>query len=219
MIYIYDILLNWTDTNKIYEFFEWDVNDNIEHIKRIGLIKVTSKQMSDIITHDIKVDNNLLEDIYNLTEVFKEKRVINLEYACLITDGNIVIAIEFDKDGNSLYKSRLLLDEEEEVLELSLKRDYYELNYSINNDNKAPNYLLTRKEEGIKRYLLQEIIDTYKEQNINKLKYIYSEYTNKVLNDTDLMYKELVSSLDFVLTSKHQKIYDLLKLSHTKKQV
>ena len=37
MIYIYDILLNFCDLNELYDFYEWNPNDNIENIKRIKI--------------------------------------------------------------------------------------------------------------------------------------------------------------------------------------
>ena len=33
MIYIYDILLNFIDGKRMYEFFEWNSEDVVEHIK------------------------------------------------------------------------------------------------------------------------------------------------------------------------------------------
>ena len=40
MIYIYDILLNFCDLNELYDFYEWNPNDNIENIKRIKMVHV-----------------------------------------------------------------------------------------------------------------------------------------------------------------------------------
>ena len=35
MIYIYDVLLNWFKKGKIMESFEWNTNDEIDHVKKI----------------------------------------------------------------------------------------------------------------------------------------------------------------------------------------
>ena len=39
MLYIYDILLNWC-RDKLYDFFEWEKTDKLEHVKKIPLIRV-----------------------------------------------------------------------------------------------------------------------------------------------------------------------------------
>jgi len=117
MINVYDIILNWTDQNKAYDFFEWDQNDDLEHIKKIHLFKVDYRLMHDLWYHTVKIDALFLESILRKTEVFFNKKIEKIEYGCLFSDGYKVIAVEFASDGTSIYKSSLLLDEEEEILE------------------------------------------------------------------------------------------------------
>lgn len=74
MVYIYDILLNWTDTEKIYEFFEWHPNDSIEHIKKIPLMKVSSKVLSDLKHCVLEVDSTIMEQLKNKSEIFCSKK-------------------------------------------------------------------------------------------------------------------------------------------------
>ena len=38
MNYIYDILLNFNDM--LYDFYDWNVKDNILHIRKIPLIQI-----------------------------------------------------------------------------------------------------------------------------------------------------------------------------------
>ena len=40
MIYIYDLLLNFIDGDRLIEFYEWDSKDGLEHIKKIPLFKI-----------------------------------------------------------------------------------------------------------------------------------------------------------------------------------
>ena len=37
MIYVYDLLLNFQDVDRLVEFFEWSDDDLLEHIKKIPL--------------------------------------------------------------------------------------------------------------------------------------------------------------------------------------
>ena len=61
MVYIYDIILNLTDDNRILEFFEWDQFDNIEHIKKIPLFRVNTSFIDDLINYEIKIEEDILK--------------------------------------------------------------------------------------------------------------------------------------------------------------
>ena len=63
MTYIYDILLNFTDENRIIEFFEWDDSDNLEHIKKIPVFRTSSKQLSELLNNQIIVEKEFLNKI------------------------------------------------------------------------------------------------------------------------------------------------------------
>ncbi len=218
MVYIYDVLLNWSDTDKIYEFFEWNNNDVIEHIKKIPLLKIGSNQMNDIVKHVIKIDKNLLNNLCNKCEIFYKRDTEVINYACLFTDGKKVIAIEFDEEGKSCYHSSLLLDEEMEILDISERIDCQVLKYQILRSYHVDAFF-TRQEESRKRYLLKELKATYQNKNYQKLNYLYAEYFDDELDDIDVIYKKFLESLKSDFNEKHQHIYQLLKLSHTKKQV
>ena len=53
MNYIYDILLNFNDI--YYDFYEWNISDNIEHIRKIPLFKISIKDMITIKNNYIKL--------------------------------------------------------------------------------------------------------------------------------------------------------------------
>ncbi len=215
MIYIYDVLLNFNDIDKIYEFYEWNMDDAVDHIKRIPLIKVDSKTMDDFVFGKVVVSKDFLELIYHKTEIFNKRKIVREDYISLFTDGRIVMAIEFNKDGESLYKSRLLLDEENEIANLSFKMDYLNIDYNVI-ERYIDNSYLTRNEKKIKNYLINEINSTYENKNYDKLKYLYVECFGKKSEDTKTMYHSLIDSMDITLNENHFKIYDLLKLSYKK---
>lgn len=218
MIYIYDILLNWTDNSKIYEFFEWNPNDSIEHIKKMPLVKVSSTALKDLKENLIAIDINFLDKIKNKSEIFCAKKKEEIEFACLFTDEKQVLAVEFDEEGKNLYRSYLLLDEELEILEIGERLDEQTIFYQVISPYEKYQYL-TRNEEIMRRYLLKELKNTYQSKNWNKLEYLYSEYFGKSNVDPKQMYQSLIDSLAIELNDRHHQIYKLLKLSHTKKQV
>ena len=52
MNYIYDVVLNYNEN--LYEFYDWNLNDDIIHIRRIPLIKIKRKSLLEIIKTKIK---------------------------------------------------------------------------------------------------------------------------------------------------------------------
>ena len=70
MIYIYDILLNFIDGKRMYEFFEWNSEDVVEHIKRIPMFRVSDRVMEDILNNNVTFSHKFMSDIENKTIVF-----------------------------------------------------------------------------------------------------------------------------------------------------
>jgi len=46
MNYIYDVVLNFQ--KEYYDFYDWNKNDNIYHMRKIPILKINSKQLLDI---------------------------------------------------------------------------------------------------------------------------------------------------------------------------
>ena len=61
MNYYYDVLLNFLDMN--VQFYEWDNMDNLEYYKRIPLVGVDSKTLSDFINNNVLVSKEFLNAI------------------------------------------------------------------------------------------------------------------------------------------------------------
>ncbi len=216
MLNVYDIILNLLDGNRIYEPFEWNKKDNIEHIKKIPMIRVTTNTLDDIINTTFVIDNNLLNNIYKKSEVYTDTGVSKIDYALLFTDTYKVVAVEFNKDGKSLFKSYLLLDEEEEILDLSNQIELKNINYKVlkKNINKC---LLTREEEFRKNYLLKELKIAYKKKKYEKINYLYEEIYPKDKKTLLDKYKILLDEIESNYSEKYNKLYNIVKLTHKKK--
>lgn len=218
MIYIYDILLNFCDSNEIYDFYEWNNNDEVENIKRIKLIHVDKKKFDDLLTYDGIIDKDFLSKIYRTCEVYTNRKAKILDYCSLFSDGERVIAIEFDSNGKPLFKSKLLLDEEEEIAILANNLELSQIIYKVNSKI-LNNRFFTRNEIVMRNYLIKEISDCYKKKNYQKLHYLYVEYYEKESSSYHKMYNDLINSMNDSLNEKHYNIYKLLKLMCKKKQV
>lgn len=203
MIYIYDILLNFCK-NKILEFYEWDKDDKIDHVKKIKLLKVDTKVMDDFLNYNITILDEKKEEMKNGMELFKNKQI---KRAMLFTDGYRVLAILFNERFKSIEKSKLLLEEELDVLDISQKLNIVDILYK--KTKKKEEIFLTRYEFEIKSYLEKEFHKAYKRKDIDKLKYIYMEYCNEDCMDIEKIYKQLQKSLEEI-NEKHIKIFDML---------
>lgn len=214
MIYIYDLLLNFQDVNRLVEFFEWSDQDILEHVKKIPLFRIKSIDMDNICFGNIKIDSSILEKIKKKTLLYKKKKTIT--YATLFCDLNRVIAVEFSNKGEIIAKSCLLLDEEMEVLDNCKDLEEEVLNYKVTNKKEEISFL-TRKEEFQQRYLLQEIKTLVDRKDEDKLIYLYEEIFGKdnisILNK----YNRLIEKLKNHFDNNCKKLYEVVRLSYSKK--
>lgn len=208
MTYIYDILLNLS--KELIEFFEWEDSDNIKYVKKIAVFKTSSKVIKDIIFNEIIFDNNF-------TKIIPKYEMNGMKSAgslCLLTDGLLVIGLLI-KESKPVLISRLLLDEEFEVLELANNLENTNIEYKIISEKPKSKNFLTRKEKTIKNKLNLEIDKLYEIKNEEKLIYLYYEFTNLECNNIDYIYKYIKDSLKN-FNDRHRKLYDILLLSDTK---
>lgn len=206
MNYYYDIVVNFQEKN--YRFYEWNENDEIEIIKKIPIFCVNTKTIKDIINNQIEVNSSFLEQIKNKTEI-KEKK---LEYVALFTTKNASIVLEFNKVGLAITRSYLQVEDECNILEILYTLPLYKLEYKIKNKIATINEL--RIEQELKKFLLIEIEELYKNKNIKKMQFLYNEWFKKDCNDINKIYLDIKEKLNHELTENEINIYNLIKLSH-----
>ncbi len=206
MVYIYDIILNFND--ELLEFFEWEDNDNIKYIKRLPLIRVEDKLIKDVLENNILFNNILLDQIKEKTIYYDN----NKKNYPVIVISNQDIAIAILVNNNSYKYSRLLLDEEYEVLNIASKLDITKVEYSII-EKKNINNNLTREERKIKSILSNEIDYLYNSNKLDKLNYYYYEYFNKINNNKEEVYKRLKDSLN-TINNNHLKLLEIVHLTN-----
>ena len=217
MVYIYDILVNFNDSY-LLDFFEWNMNDSIENLKKVRLYHISTNCMDELIENKVCVSNYFLEEIFKTCEVYTKNSIKTFPYVCLFSDGIRVLAIEFDSTGLSQEKSKLILEEEEDVLEIVEDMEVYDLSYNVVGREKT-RFFLTRKEVKMRKYLMTEIESAYHEKSYEKLKFLYEEYFETEGVNYQRMKDELISSMAVFFDSKHVYLYEMLKLSHKRKQI
>ena len=217
MNYIYDITLNF-NKNNLYEFYEWREDDVPEFILKIPIYKIDKNAFFDIRNNNIIVDKDFLITIFDKTEVYTEDAISLIRYAALFSDGNNVIGIEFDSSGNSYMKSNLSIDDESEVLEIIKDIKYTLLDYKVKNINNLQIKLLTRKEKEEEEYLLNRVNSMYKNNETEKLKYIFYELYNEKLDNLEKVYSKLINAVKNN-ESKVKRLLEIISLMENKKIV
>lgn len=214
MAYVYDILVNFNDTNRLVEFFEWSDDDIIEHLKRIPLFRVNSNVIEDFYNSRVVVSKDFLEDIYNLTVSYKNKD--NIMYACIFSDSNKAIAVEFNKEGLVICKSSFLLDEEDEILDTAYDMDTCNIDYECV-DLFDIDYYLTREEITRKNYLILEFDNLFKDNELDKFNYLYEEvFSTDKLNFNE-RYNKIIKDIELNYSDKYNELYNIVRLSYSKK--
>lgn len=215
MLNVYDILLNFLDGDRVYEFFEWSNKDDIEHIKKIPMIKVSTECLEDMMNHQVTVEKVFLKSIDKKCEVYTNDKVSVIDYAALFTDGFKVLGAEFSKDGKLLYRSFLLLDEEEEILEIGEELKITNIEYKKVGMNKKNNFL-TREEEYHRNYLVKELKYAYKKKMTEKINYLYEEIFPTSSKSFEEKYQLLMEDIERNFSDKHNELFKILKLTHKK---
>lgn len=202
MNYIYDITVNFNET--YYDFFEWNKNDQLLHIRKAPIFKVDTDDFNKIFNNIILL--NEYDKIANKTQTYGKKNK-NID-CCLFCDENNIIAIEFDEKGISTNISSITVEEELDILEcLKLKKK--EIDFKVLGKRKK--YHQTRYERKNKSYIKNFINNLSIETDEEKIKYLYFEYYNKFNNNT----KDALDKLkkDLVNNSLNEDIKYFLRLS------
>ena len=177
---IYDILVNF---KKIpYEFYEWNKEDDVKHVKKMPSIKVSDSALYDIFYNDAVVSKNFLDQIKDKTEIFFGRTVKKVKYACVIYNDVVALSILLNDNGEIIGKSKLLFDEEDVPLK--------EIDYNVIKKVKKISGL-TRREAKIVLLLSKYLDKIHESKKNDEIKYMYFECFNKVEEDNEKAYKNL----------------------------
>lgn len=214
MTFIYDVLLNFQDKNRLVEFFEWEDNDMLEHVKRIPLLRIPSVDMDHFCFSDVKVDKEFLNRIKGKVLLYKRKKTTF--YGCLFCDLNRVVAVEFSSSGEIIARSCLLLDEEDEVIESAKDLEVSSISYKVLKREGGCSFL-TREEEFERHYLYREFVSLFEEKNVDKLTYLYEEIFGVDNLDFSHKYQRIIQDLEVGFDQRYHKLFDIVQLSYSKK--
>lgn len=210
MNYVYDILSNFNQ--ELYDFYDWDKNDNFTHLRKVPSFRVSKEVLVDLMFKKVKIKGNLLKLIKDKTQMFTKEGVDVIEYCFIVSDSVNSLGVILDEDGVVYKRSKFLVSEELEINKCLKTSKIYNVEYNLLS-SKTHYSNMTRNEEKVTSLILNElelIMDS-----TDKIDYLYYEWfnTNKGKNK----YKKLVSSIKSSYTSKHEYILELLNLLKIKK--
>lgn len=212
MYYYYDVLLNFQDSDKLYEFYEWEETDEIDFIKKIPLFKIPSKTLKDLIKYQVIFETEFLNEIKKKTVLKSSSK--ELEYAFLVSDTKNALALELNVKGEVINRSKLLLSDEINLSEIMFTMKEIKLPYS--KKEKYPAIRELRQIENIKKLIKCEIDTLYESKNISKLKYLYLEWFNEYKEELDEIIKGMYKDLEENYSVNQKHIYEIIKHSYNK---
>ena len=204
MNYIYDVVLCFNKYNLNISFYEWNNDDSFTYIEKIPIYRITDIGMNEISNHLIKIDKDLLSNIYNKT--YSRDGLIN--YSLLVTDMNRVVGLKFSEEGLLIEKSDLLIDEEDAVIEECTLLDLDIFNYELL-DSYSDEMFLTRKEKYIKNSLIDELNYLYNNKKYDEINYLYYE----VFNDTKSIHNKYIDLVNLIGSNKCiDELFEVVKM-------
>lgn len=195
---LHDVWVNWFEGEEngynVPYFHEWRRQDKIELLDQIPLLYI-EESLYQYIENDMQdIPKALLDKIYRQAYMRRgmERKVI--DYACVITDGNDIIA--FDTIGYQIpiRKSRLIPRQERHIYDIikdlkkrrfhfeQHKKEYHLLSMS-------PKLIigLTRRERQLKQLLMMALDQLRTSAHLDELRYWLTEWDPKQYSEIRYM--------------------------------
>lgn len=195
MNYIYNILACLD--KRCLDTFEWS-NNEIVSINKTLLFRFDDATF--LLNNNVIVSKDFLNKIKGKT---KGNRYI--KYGCMLSNYDIAIFCVFDEDGNIIYKSKMLYNEEQEAICISNTQNNLE-NFIVSDSSDSYNYLLTVDENEKETFVRGELDRLLDRQLYDKIEYLYFEcfgnnkkYNEDILNEINKnFYVILDKAYDFL---------------------
>jgi len=207
MHYYFDVLVNLDET--LWEFYEWEQNDNLVPIKKVPLIRVKEKDIENFMKYQVTFDETWLEKYIDKTTLKNQKEKIT----CLLfssTKNNILL--ELNKKGEVIGKSKLLIEDDNNCNEMSFTEKETNISYEIGPKIKVEKEFRQAKKE--KKLIEIELETIKKTNNIKKCSYLYYEWFGGFETNLEKMILEMKEELKKDYTLKLHEISLLIKMSY-----
>ncbi|SDL98342.1 YjbA family protein [Sediminibacillus halophilus] len=189
MLYLHDVWVNWFEGEEngynVCAFHEWRKEDGIELLDQVPVLYI-DEMLYHYIENDLQdLPKSLLEAIHQRAYLRKNQERISLDYACVITDGQSILAIDTMGYHLPVRKSRLIPRQERLVydlidgtsrLEFSFSPEQREKEYHILSLSPDSMLGLTRKERQLKQLLMMALDQLEGTKNLQEVRYWLTEW-------------------------------------------
>ncbi len=207
MNYYYDFIIN-LDSSYHY-FYEMDNDKMVSVVKKMPIIRIRSEIYENILMSSFKVDDSFLSLIANKC---KFKNESDTKYICIMSDTKNAFVVEFNKLGESINKSSLMLEDELNICELSFTNEFINLVYEVIESERLNED--TYQNMKIKKFIKLEIDTCLNKKEYNKLKFLYLEWFDRICDNIEDIVKDMNNRLNENITDKEYEIYKLIKISY-----
>ncbi|MBP1969035.1 hypothetical protein J2Z83_001138 [Virgibacillus natechei] len=192
MLYLHDVWVNWFEGEEngysVCYFHEWRKSDKIELLDQVPLLYITD-DLFDYIENDMDdLPIAMLDTIYRRAYSRKGQERSVLDYACVITDGKEILAVDTIGYQVPIRKSRLIPRQEQLVFDMienkkpqSFKFNgaAYEKEYHMLSMAPELVFGLTRRERQLKHLLMMGLDQLRTANNLKELRYWLTEWDPK----------------------------------------
>ena len=207
MTYIYDVTLNFNEV--LYDFFEWNNSDNLIHVRKIPIFKVSNDTFLNVLTYEVQLSDEILYKIKDKTDTYGKKT--KSFTSCLIRNEDNIIALKFDDNGISKQVSSIIIEEELDILEIRVSLTK---SFEYKTLNKREFLTSTRYDSVNRTYLQKQINSLNIDNDREKIKYLYFEYFGKYINDEKTALNKLKKEI--IKDNYNNNLKDFFKLSSNK---
>ena len=207
MTYIYDVTLNFNEV--LYDFFEWNNSDNLIHVRKIPIFKVSNDTFLNVLTYEVQLSDEILYKIKDKTDTYGKKT--KSFTSCLIRNEDNIIALKFDDNGISKQVSSIIIEEELDILEIRVSMTK---SFEYKTLNKRKFLTSTRYDSVNRTYLQNQINNLSIDNDREKIKYLYFEYFGKYINDEKTALNKLKKEI--IKDNYNNNLKDFFKLSTNK---
>lgn len=160
-------------------YYEWEENDTLERVLKIPIVRV--EDMEPFILYNMEIDD--------------------IDDKVIVTDGINALALEIIS-SKVAYVSCLSYEDELTVCELSSNMEVSNISYKLIDKRVIP--FVLRKDVLIQKVFLNKV----EESDIDELKYIYYEITNKDSSSVDKIKKFLKEDILNNFNQKYVNLYE-----------
>ena len=189
MDYVYDILLNYSELNSYYEYYEWKKDDHFINVRKAPILRVNTSVISDFINYKIIVDKGFVKEFDKKCLLYK-KDLNFISNVVILSNCEKSIGVSFNKNGQLIYISSMLLDEENEINKIVKDMKIHNIRY-IKKGICDRQYF--RLDNYKRKRMISEIKKIYLNKNYEKLKYFYYVLFDTESDDIELVYKKLLN--------------------------